>query len=74
EVFKIKNAGLKEIGGHRVGDLYVRIKVKTPDHLDKEQKALLTRLAELRGEALEDLDKSVFNNYLKFKGNRDFDQ
>ncbi len=74
EVFKIKNAGLREIGGHRTGDLFVRIKVKTPEHLDKEQKALLTRLAELRGEPLEDLDKSIFDNYLKSKGSRDFDQ
>jgi len=52
EVFKIKNAGLVDIGDKRRGDLYVTVKVATPDKLDKEQKALLTRLAELRGENL----------------------
>lgn len=63
EVFKIKNGGLRELGGTRQGDLYVKITVRTPEKLDKEQRALLTRLAELRGEKLDEVDQSVVEKY-----------
>ena len=65
DVFRIKGGGLKELGGHRTGDLFVSVRVKTPDKLDKEQKALLKRLAELRGESLDQVDRSVLERYMK---------
>ncbi len=56
EVFRIKGGGIREMDGRRPGDLYVRVAVRTPDDLTKEQRALLKQLAELRGESLETLD------------------
>jgi molecular chaperone DnaJ len=70
EVFKIKNAGLVDIGDKRRGDLYVTVKVATPDKLDKEQKALLTRLAELRGENLNEIDQTWLEKYKNLIGRR----
>jgi len=73
EVFKIKNAGLKELSGHRHGDLYAKVVIRTPEKLDKEQRALLARLAELRGEKLEEVDKSLLEKYRHLSGNRESD-
>jgi len=56
EVFRIKGAGIREMDSRRAGDLYVRVAVRTPDDLTKEQKGLLKQLADLRGERLETLD------------------
>jgi molecular chaperone DnaJ len=56
EVFRIKGAGIREMDSRRAGDLYVRVAVRTPDDLTKEQKGLLKQLADLRGESLETLD------------------
>lgn len=74
EVFKIRGRGLKELGSHRSGDLYVRVVVKTPEKLDKEQRALLSRLADLRGEKLEELDLSVLEKYQQVTRREDSDQ
>jgi molecular chaperone DnaJ len=56
EVFRIKGGGVRDTESRRTGDLYVRVIVRTPDDLTKDQKALLRQLAELRGESLEALD------------------
>jgi molecular chaperone DnaJ len=56
EVFRIKGAGMRDMDSRRTGDLYVRVAVRTPDDLTKEQKALLKHLAELRSESLDTLD------------------
>jgi len=53
DVFKIKGSGIKALQGHRKGDLYVKVKVKTPRNLSKEQRELLEKFAESRGEAVE---------------------
>jgi molecular chaperone DnaJ len=74
EVFKIKNAGLIDLGDRRRGDLYVTVKVVTPDKLDKEQKALLTRLAELRGENVNEIDQTWLEKYKNLVGRRTSDQ
>jgi len=74
EVFKIKNAGLKELAGHRQGDLYVRVLIRTPEKLDKEQRALLSRLGQLRGEKLEEVDQSLLERYKNLSGNRESDR
>ncbi len=59
ETFRLKGKGIRDVGGHRKGDLYVKIIVRTPSDLTKEQKALLLKLAELRGEVVDDVDRSV---------------
>jgi len=57
EVFRLKGKGLKDLSSHRKGDLYVKVIVKTPDNLSKEQKALFSKLAALREESVEDVDR-----------------
>ena len=59
DTFRLKGKGIKDIGGHKKGDLYVKVVVKTPTGLTKEQKALFAKLAELAGEPVDDVDKSV---------------
>jgi len=60
-VVRLKGHGIHDISGRRKGDLYVKVVVRTPDDLTKEQKALLAKLAELRGEDIESVDKSVIH-------------
>jgi molecular chaperone DnaJ len=57
EVFRLKGRGLRDVESRRLGDLFVRVHVRTPDDLTKEQKNLLRQLAELRGENLEFIDQ-----------------
>jgi molecular chaperone DnaJ len=59
ETFKLKGKGVPDISGRRRGDLFVRVQVKTPEGLSKEQRTLLAKLAELRGETIEAVDQSV---------------
>jgi molecular chaperone DnaJ len=61
EIIRLKGRGVQDVTGRRKGDLYVKVLVRTPDNLSKEQKALLARLAELRGEDIESVDKSVLH-------------
>jgi molecular chaperone DnaJ len=58
-VFRLKGRGLKDLDTHRRGDMYVKVEVKTPENPDKEEKILLRRLAEIRGENLDSVDRSV---------------
>ena len=60
-VFKIKGAGIKRLESHRKGDLFVKINVKTPQNMTKEQKALLRKFAELRGESIDVVDKNIIS-------------
>ena len=55
-VFKIKGRGIRELNSRRGGDLYVKVQVRTPEGLSKEEKALLRELAERRGESLDRLE------------------
>jgi len=59
EIIRLKGKGVQDVAGRRKGDLFVKVLVKTPENLSKEQKALLGKLAELRGEDIEAVDKSV---------------
>ncbi len=60
-VFRLKGRGIVDLHTHRHGDLYVKVRVKTPEKLGKEEKALLRRLAELRGEDLDKADRSLID-------------
>jgi len=61
EILRLKGKGVQDVAGRKKGDLFVRIQVRTPQGLSKEQKTLLARLAELRGEDVESVDKSVIH-------------
>jgi molecular chaperone DnaJ len=59
ETLRLKGRGVPDVSGRRRGDLFVRVLVRTPGDLTKDQKALLAKLAELRGEDVEGVDKSI---------------
>jgi molecular chaperone DnaJ len=61
EIFRVKGKGIANLESHRKGDLFVKINVKTPQNLSKEQKDLLRKFAESRQEDLEVLDKSIID-------------
>ncbi len=61
EVFRLKGRGIKDLRSHRKGDLFVRVALRTPENLNKEEKALFQRLAGLRGEDLEEPDRSLID-------------
>jgi molecular chaperone DnaJ len=61
ETIRLKGHGVPDVSGRRKGDLFVKILVRTPDNLSKEQKALLQKLADLRGEDIEAVDKTVIH-------------
>ncbi len=61
ETIRLKGKGVPDISGRRKGDLFVKVLVRTPDGLSKEQKALLAKFAELRGEDIESVDKTVIH-------------
>ena len=50
-VVRLRGKGVPHVGRRGRGDLYVRVEVETPSAKSKEERALLERLAELRGEA-----------------------
>ena len=60
-VFRQKGRGIKDLRSRRQGDLFVKVRVATPESLSKEEKALLRHLAELRGENLDKADRSLID-------------
>lgn len=61
EIIRLKGKGVQDVAGRRKGDLFIKVIVRTPENLSKEQKALLAKLAEVRGEDIESVDKSVIH-------------
>jgi molecular chaperone DnaJ len=59
QTFRLKGKGIKDLYGHRKGDAFVKVMVKTPTNLSKEQKKQLRQFADSRGEKLEGVDKSI---------------
>lgn len=55
EIFKIKNAGMPNLQGRGVGDLYVEIHIQTPRNLSRKSRKLL--------EELKDESKTDHRNY-----------
>jgi molecular chaperone DnaJ len=66
EVFKLKGKGIRDLRSRRKGDMHAKILVRTPANLTKEEKALLRRLAELRGEDLDQTDRSLIDKFKEF--------
>lgn len=60
-VFRLKGRGIKDLRSRRQGDLFVKARVATPENLSKEEKTLLRRLAEIRGENLDKADRSLID-------------
>ena len=52
-VVRFRGKGVPRLQGRGRGDLLVRLIIETPDDLDDEQRALLEKLAELRGESID---------------------
>ena len=61
EIIRLKGKGVSDVSGRRKGDLFVKVLVRTPENLSKEQKALLGKFAELRGEDIESVDKNIIH-------------
>jgi molecular chaperone DnaJ len=59
-VLRVRQAGLPGRGGGRRGDLRLLVRVLVPTDLDTEQRELLERLAELRGEHLASRGRGLF--------------
>lgn len=59
DAIRFKGRGVPRLRGRGRGDLIVRLVVETPTDLDDEQRALLVRLAELRGEHLDPPDQGL---------------
>ena len=53
-VFKLKGRGVKNLHGYGKGDIYIKLVVRTPEHLNKEEKDLLKKFSAMRGEDAED--------------------
>jgi molecular chaperone DnaJ len=66
DVFRLKGKGIRDLRSRRSGDMHVKVLVKTPANLTKEEKALLRRLAELRGEDPDQTDRSLIDKFKKF--------
>jgi molecular chaperone DnaJ len=49
--FRLRGKGMPNLGRRGRGDLFVTVHVTTPSQLSREERKLLERLAELRGEA-----------------------
>lgn len=56
EVFRLKGCGMKDLEGRGHGDLFVKVDIRTPSDLSREEKDLLRRLAEIRREPLDRLE------------------
>jgi molecular chaperone DnaJ len=61
EVYRLKGRGIKDLNSRRKGDLFLKVLVRTPENLTKEEKELLRRLADLRGEELDKTDRSLID-------------
>ncbi len=46
-VFRLKGKGVKNVSYYRIGDQFIKIKIKTPKNLSKEQKQLFKELEKL---------------------------
>ncbi len=63
DVIKVKGYGVKGLQGGRKGDLYVHLRVLTPENPGREEKDLLRKLAALRGEDPETVDRRIVDRY-----------
>ncbi len=65
EVYTLRGKGMPEPGGRMRGDLNVVLKVQTPTGLNEEQKDLLRRFAESRGDDIKEAHGKSFFERVK---------
>lgn len=63
QTFRLKGKGIKDLYSRRKGDIFVKVLVKTPKNLNKEQKKHLRQFAESMREKLEEVDKSISDKF-----------
>jgi molecular chaperone DnaJ len=63
-VLRLKGRGVPHIGRRGRGDLYVTVQVQTPTPATREERQLMERLAEIRGESM-GKSQGVFGNLRK---------
>ena len=63
DVIKMKGHGVKGLQGGRKGDLFVHLRVLTPENPGREERELLRKLAALRGEDPEAVDRRIADRY-----------
>ena len=59
ETFRLRSKGMPRLQGRGYGDLYVKVQVVTPEHLNEEQREALEAFAEAGGEEI-DVDQGFF--------------
>jgi len=62
-IFKMKGQGVKELNSSRIGDQYVKVILKTPEKLSKEQKKLFEELGKI--EKMKKDRKGIFDGLKK---------
>ncbi|MCE5313703.1 MAG: molecular chaperone DnaJ [Armatimonadota bacterium] len=65
EVYVLRGKGLPDPTGGRQGDLNVLLRVETPTKLNDEQKDILRKFAEMRGEEIKDVQGKSFFERVK---------
>lgn len=64
--FRLKEKGVKNVHGYGHGDLFVNIKVVTPNKLTDRQKELMREFAEISGENPEEQPSNFKDKARKF--------
>ncbi len=59
QTFRLKGKGIKDLYGRKKGDIFVKVLVKTPKNLNKEQKKILRQFAKSMGENIDGVDKNL---------------
>jgi len=57
--FRLKGKGIKSLHRDKKGDLYVKVIVETPRNLTREQKDLLRKFSQARGENLNSISRKI---------------
>jgi molecular chaperone DnaJ len=65
-VFRLKGKGMKNVHGHGIGDLHVRVLVEVPTKLNSAQKAKLQEFGALCGSDVNPLGQSFFERAKSF--------
>lgn len=59
EAFRIRGHGITHLGGRGIGDLIVRVRVKTPTKMNRRQRELMEEFSEIEGGS-RDSEESLF--------------
>ena len=59
-LFRLKGKGIKNVQGHGIGDLHVRVTVEVPTHLNSAQRAKIEEFSELCDANVNPISKGFF--------------